>query len=115
MESVDKDGNNLLHITAGCFFSDNFLIKEHTRGKTFDHVKDLFKRLLTQKNYNHVSPLENLIKTDPPIKRMQRLVKFELIGKGSFDGLEDQLIRYVCLQTINLRGQDKKLFEKKNK
>lgn len=41
-----------------------------------------------------------MLSNDPPIKRLERLIEFNLLEKGSFEGFEQEIIEFVSRRAI---------------
>lgn len=66
--------------------------------------------MLEKNNFNK-TPMEELLALDAPLKRIERLIEFELLDVGSFRCCEDQLIDFITRKVIRNQS-DKKLKEK---
>lgn len=82
--SEDCNKNNILHLT-GAVFSERFF-PMFTQDKDFNTLKPVFRKLLKGKNDKEQTPIEIMLMNDPPIKRLERLIEFDLLEKGSFHG-----------------------------
>lgn len=49
-----------------------------------------------------------MISSDAPIMRLQRLLEFDLLRKGSFYGIESAIIEFVCQKLIKFHERKKK-------
>lgn len=74
----------------------------------------MFRDMVLQKNKYHQTPLDLMISSDAPIMRLQRLLDFDLLQKNSFDGIEKEIIEFVCQKLIKYhdrinskKGKDK--------
>lgn len=55
--------------------------------------------MLEKNNFNK-TPMDELLALDAPLKRIERLIEFELLDMGLFSCCEDQLIDYVTRKVI---------------
>jgi len=62
---------------------------------------------MLQENDAGKTPVNLLIQSDPPLKRLERLLDFELLPRESFANCEDDLIDFITRKVIKNQSDSK--------
>lgn len=104
-DARDKNDNNLMHVTGATFSESQF--HKYTTDKSFDQVKVWLQEQMLQTNKQGLTPINVLVQSDPPLKRLERLLDFDLLPKGSFTACEDELIDFITRKVIKNQNDTK--------